>query len=78
MLQNELFQDAIVYYFQNCLCNLYCDVTSNSFIFGMIIVLRDFVTDCPNLSEDKQTLSTVRVFSNLDHAVVRTYLDSDV
>lgn len=58
MLQNELFQDAIVYYFQICLSNLCCDVTSNSFIFGMIIFLTDFVIDCPNLSENQQTLNS--------------------
>lgn len=70
MLQTELLQDAIVYYFQNCLSNLCCDVTSSSFIFGMIVVLTNFVTDCSNLCEDQQTLSSVQVSSDLDHAVV--------
>lgn len=50
-------------------------MTSNSLIFGMVIVLIDFVTGCPNLSEDQQTLSTVRVFYNLDHAIAWTYRD---
>lgn len=79
MLQNELFQYTIVYYFQNCLSNLCYDVTSDSFIFGMIIVLADFVTDYPNLSEDQQTLSALRVFYNLHHTVLqKTCLDSDM
>jgi len=43
----------------------------------MIIALTDLVTYFSNLSECQQTLSTVRVFHNLDHAVVWTCLDSE-
>lgn len=65
MLQTELLQDAIVYYFQNCLSTLCYD------IFGMIVVLTNFVRGCFTLCENQQTLSTVQVFPSVDHIVVQ-------